>query len=125
VESVSFPRSQPRQCFLLYEFFVQLRKSIFDITEKFRFFSDEDYVALGRVFKPDQQYMIEQVRAASLVDITEVWRAPNGGLCSAKGLAMCHHSWLTSAATIRSHLAYGNVHAFATAVCKPTTIQDP
>lgn len=60
---------------LLFEFLVQLRKSIFDIAEKFRFLSGEDYLALGRVFELDQQYMIEQVRADSLVDITEAWRA--------------------------------------------------
>jgi hypothetical protein len=65
--------------------FVLLRKSIFDVAEKFRFLSDGDYLALGRVFKPDQPHMIEQVRADSLVDITEVWRAPNGGCAQPKG----------------------------------------
>src|SRR5271156_4679125 len=97
--------------FVLFEFFVQLRKSIFDIAENFRFLYDEDYLALGRMFKLDQQHMIEQVRADSLVGITEAWRALTG-LCSAKGLAMYHHGQLTSVATIRSHLAYGDFHAF-------------
>jgi hypothetical protein len=103
--------------FVLYEFFVQLRSSIFDVAEKFKFLSDEDYLALGRVFELDQQYMIEHVSVDSLVDITEAWRALTG-LCAAKGLAMYHHGRLTSAATIRSHLAFGEFHTFATAICK-------
>jgi hypothetical protein len=103
--------------FVLYEFFVQLRSSIFDVAEKFGFLSDEDYLALGRVFELDQQYMIEHVSADSLVDITEAWRALTG-LCAAKGLAMYHHGRLTSAATIRSHLAFGDFHTFATAIYK-------
>jgi hypothetical protein len=103
--------------FVLYEFFVQLRRSIFDVAEKFRFLSDEDYLALGRVFELDQQYIIERVSADSLVDITETWRALTG-LCAAKGLAMYHHGRLTSAATIRSHLAFGDFNTFAAAICK-------
>ena len=109
--------------FVLYEFFVQLRKSIFDVAEKFRFLSDEDYLALGRVFELDQQYMIEQIRADSLVDITEAWRALTG-LCSAKGLAMYRHGRLTSLATIRSHLAYSNFHTFADAIYKADYTSD-
>ena len=93
---------------------MQLRKSIFDVAEKFKFLSDEDYLALGRVFELDQQYMIEQVSEASLVDITEAWRALTG-LCSAKGLVIYCHGRLTSAVTV---LAYGNLQRFADAVCK-------
>jgi hypothetical protein len=103
--------------FVLYDFFVQLRKSIFDVAEKFKFLSDEDYLALGRVFELDQQYMIEKVSADALVDITEAWRVLTG-LCSAKGLAMYRHGRLTSVATVRSHLAYGDFHTFANAICK-------
>jgi hypothetical protein len=58
------------------------------------------------------------------VDITEAWRALTG-LCSAKGLAMYHHSWLASPAAIRFHLAYGDFHAFATAVCKTDYTSGP
>ena len=103
--------------FVLYEFFIQLRKSIFDVAEKFKFLSDEDYLALGRVFELDQQYMIEQVNPDALVDITEAWRALTG-LCSAKGLVMYHHGRLASAETIRSHLAFGDFYTFANAICK-------
>lgn len=110
--------------FVLYEFFVQLRKSIFDVAEKFKFLSDEDYLALGRVFELDQQYIIEQVRADLLVDITEAWRAL-AGLCSAKGLTIHHHGRLTSTATIRSHLAYGAFHSFATTICKTDYTSGP
>lgn len=38
---------------------------------------------------------------------------------------MYHRGRLTSAATIRSHLAYGNFHAFATAVCKTDYTSGP
>jgi hypothetical protein len=110
--------------FVLYEFFVQLRTIIFDVAETFKFLSDEDYLELGRVFELDQQYMIEHVRADSLVDITEAWRALTG-LCSAKGLAMYHHGRLTSAATIRSHLAYGDFYTFATVICKTDYTSGP
>ena len=103
--------------FVLYEFFLQLRRSIFDVAERFRFLSDEDYLALGRVFELDQQYMIEQVRADTVIDVTEAWRALTG-LCSAKGLAIYHNGRLTSPVTVRSHLAYGGFHSFADAICK-------
>ena len=99
--------------FVLYEFFAQLRESIFDVAEKLNFLSDEDYLALGRVFELDQQYMIEQVSADLLVDTTEAWRALTG-VCSAKGLA--GHGRL--ATTIRSCLAYGDFCTFADAICK-------
>jgi hypothetical protein len=85
VESVSFPRSQPRQLSASRVFSSDFVRAFSIFAEKFRFLSDEDYLALSRVFKPDQQYMIEQVRAASLVDITEVWRAPNRGCAQPKG----------------------------------------
>jgi hypothetical protein len=68
--------------------------------------------------------MIEHVRADALVDITEAWRALTG-LCSAKGLAMYHHGRLISAATIRSHLAYGDFHTFATVICKTDYTSGP
>jgi hypothetical protein len=110
--------------FVLYDFFVQLRTTIFDVAEKFKFLSDEDYLELGRVFELDQQYMIEHVRPDALVDITEAWRALTG-LCSAKGLAMYHHGRLTSAATIRSHLAYGDFYTFAAVICKTDYTSGP
>jgi hypothetical protein len=69
---------------MLYEFFVQLRESVFDIAEKLRFLSDEDYLALGRVFKPDQQYMIEQVRADSLVDINPLLQSRSAEVSRAR-----------------------------------------
>jgi hypothetical protein len=103
--------------FVLYEFFIRLRKSIFDVAEKFKFLSDEDYLALGRVFELDQQYMIEQVDPDALVDITEAWRALTG-LCSAKGLVMYRHGRLASAETIRSHLAFADFYTFANTICK-------
>ena len=101
--------------FVLYEFFVQLRQSIFDVAEKLKFLSDEDYLALGRVFELDQQYLIEQIGADSLVDITEAWRALTG-VCSAKGLATYNTGRPT--ATIRSFLAYGGFRVFADTICK-------
>ena len=52
------------------------RRCGFQLDIRFAFENcDEDYLEPGRVFELDQQNKIEQVRADSLVDITEAWQA--------------------------------------------------
>lgn len=103
--------------FILYYFFVNLRKSIWDVAERFSHLSDEDYLGLGQVFDLDQQYMIEQVKPDSLIDITESFRALQG-VSSSKGLVIGRHGRIIpGTTTVRSHIAYGGFRWFADAVC--------
>lgn len=103
--------------FVLYGFFVKLRQSIWDVAEQFKYLSDEDYLGLAQVFDLDQQYMIEKVRADSLIDITESFRALQG-VSSAKGLVIGRHGRIVpGTTTIRSHIAFGGFHAFANTFC--------
>ncbi len=103
--------------FVLYDFFAKLRRSIWDVAERFRYLSDEDYLGLERVFDLDQQFMVEKVKPDYLIDVTESFRALQG-VSSAKGLVLSRHGRiLTGTTTVRSHIVYGGFHAFAETLC--------
>lgn len=94
--------------YTLHEFFLQLRTVFLAAAEDFEYLSKQEYLELGQVFELDQQYIIEKLPEALLMNITQAWQLLQG-VCNAKGYPMNRRTRTYPFTSVRMMLAYGGL----------------